>query len=49
MLKNGIIQPSAGLWPAPMVLVQNKDSSLRLSAGYFRLNSVSKINAYPMC
>ena len=49
MFKNGFTEPSASQWSAPMMLVQKKDGSLRLCmCGHCRLNSVSKIEAYPM-
>ena len=42
MLEHGIIEHSSSDWASP------KDSSLRLCVDYRRLNSVSKMDAYPM-
>ena len=48
MLDHGIIEHSSSDWASPLVIVRKKDSSLRLCIDYRRLNSHSKVDAYPM-
>ena len=48
MLDHGIIEHSSSDWASPLVIVRKKDSSLRLCVDYRRLNSHSKMDAYPI-
>lgn len=47
MEENGIIEPSASEWAAPIVLVK-KDGALCFCVDYQKLNSLSKSDTYPM-
>ena len=48
MLEAGIIEPSNSNWSAPMIVVTRQDRPIRLCVDYRRLNTVSKMDAYPM-
>jgi len=44
----GVIQPSSSECSSPVILVPKKDWCLRFCLDYRKVNSVSKVNSYPM-
>ena len=48
MQETGVIQPSTSPWASPIVLVRKKDGSLRFCIDYRHLNSVTKVDTYPL-
>ena len=47
MKDQGIIEPTASDWAAPIVVIRKKDGSIRLCVDYRKLNAVSVVDTYP--
>ena len=48
MQQQGVIEPSCSPWASPIVLVREKDGSLRFCVDYRKLNKVTKKDSYPL-
>lgn len=48
MLEAGIIEYPCSEWSSPMVVVRIKDGSLRICVDYRHLNSITRVDSYPM-
>ena len=48
MLQHDIIEPSNSEWASPILPIRKKDGSWRFCVDFRRLNTLSKLDAYPM-
>lgn len=48
MLEAGIVHKSCSPWASPIVLVRNKDGSLRFCVNYHKVNAVTFKDAFPL-
>ena len=48
MMEQGVIQHSSSPWASPVVLVEKKDGNYRFCVDYRQLNSVAKMDVFPL-
>ena len=48
MIQQGVIQPSQSPWASPIVLVAKRDGGTRFCIDYQKLNSVTKMDVFPL-
>ena len=48
MLDQDVIQPTSSPWASPIVLVKKNDGSMRFYVDYRHLNSITKLDVYPL-
>ena len=48
MQEEGVIQPSSSPWASAIVIVHKKDGTLRICVDYRQLNSVTKLDTFPL-
>ena len=48
MRRRGVIRPTRSPWASPVVLVSKRDGGIRFCVDYRRLNSVTKLDVYPL-
>ena len=48
MLASNVIRPSNSPWASPVVMVRNKDSSLRFCVDFRQLNAATVKDAHPL-
>ena len=48
MLEQDVIRPSQSPWASPIVLVKKKDNTMRFCVDYRRLNSITKLDVFPL-
>ena len=48
MLKDGLIEESSSECSSPIAVVKKKDGSIQTCVHYWKLNTVTKFDAYPM-
>ena len=46
--QQGVVEPSHSPWSSPVVLVEKKDGSKQFCVDYRRLNSVTKMDVFPL-
>ena len=48
MLLLGVVEPSSSDWCSPVVLVPKRDDTIRFCIDFWQVNTLSKVDPYPM-